>query len=313
MLAKLLNQATLSLAITAQGPLLVKSGLEGGADPSVPDLQFVRTNGQIYLPGSSLKGVFRSYAEKLARTVGACCCNPFDDDLKSPSCFCGKRAEKQSRGATIYRERQYACRICQVFGSTAMASRVRFLDAYPVGEVRLETRTGVAIDRQLGSVAPGALFDLEVATRATFTTELQLRNFELWQVGLLALVLRDLREGRIPLGFGKSRGLGQVGAEVGPLVVRYLGVRLDGDRLRLAHGSDLPAQGRLYGLGALASEADRDAYGLRSDDAIAARGTVAADWMSVAVALDGDEREAAFAACVEQRWAEVARVDHATG
>ncbi len=297
MLRKLLNQASLDLTMTARGPLLVKSGLDGGADPSVPDMQFVRTNGQVYLPGSSLKGVFRSYAEKIVRTVGGRCCDPFDTS------FCGKRLERQHDGPTIYRD---SCSVCRLFGSTAMASRVRFQDAYPAGDVRTEVRTSVAIDRRKGSVAQGP-FDLEVVSGATFRTEIQVRNFELWQLGLLALVLRDLRAGWIPLGFGKSRGLGQVDAEIGPLTVRYPGVLRMGSELRSADGAAPLAGGRLYGIGALATGDDCTAYGLDEADAVPVGGTAVDDLLGFTLVLDAEEREAAFAACIERRWVEVAR------
>jgi hypothetical protein len=51
---------------------------------------------------------------------------------------------------------------------------------------------------------------MEVVLNATFTTTLQLTNFELWQLGLIGCVLYDLGEGLVPIGSGKSRGLGQV-------------------------------------------------------------------------------------------------------
>ena len=305
MLKKLLNQATLPLTIVAKGPLLIKSGLEGGADPAVPDMQFVRSNGQVYLPGSSLKGVFRSYSEKIARTVGARCCNPFDDT------FCGKRAEGQSDGRLIYRERKYSCRICQLFGSTVMASRIRFEDAYPRGDIKPEVRTNVAIDRVLGSVAAGP-FDLEVVTKGTFQTEIHLRNFELWQLGLLALVLRDLCRGYVPLGFAKSRGLGEVKARVGPVRVKYRGARRDGNGAMILPDGRTLSLNQLYGIGALATKEDRDAYGLLETDAVDAAGEVDDDWLGVIFTLDGDAREAAFRACVEERWVEVVNHDQPT-
>jgi CRISPR-associated RAMP protein (TIGR02581 family) len=312
MFSKLLNQASMELTIEVKGPLLIKSGREGGADPSVPDMQFVRTNGSVYLPGSSLKGIVRSYAEKIARTVGVPCCNPFDQDPKSATVFCGKRAEKVQSGKSIYRNRDYACRVCQLFGSTAMAGRVRFEDAYPKSAPRLEVRTGVAIDRGLGSVAHGP-FDLEVVTRGTFKGKVQLRNFELWQVGLLALVLRDLREGRIPLGFGKSRGLGEIRADLGPLTVRYVGARREGETLLLPQRKGLPLAGMLYGIGKLATEEDRQAYGLSERDEVAVRCVPADDWLGVQVTLDEEARESAFKACVEERWGEVIGHDRRAG
>jgi CRISPR-associated RAMP protein (TIGR02581 family) len=300
MLKKLLNQATLELTIEAQGPLLIKSSIEGGADPSVPDMQFVRSGGQVYIPGSSLKGVFRSYTEKIARTVGARCCNPFDTDDKSPDCFCGKRLENRRESTTVYRQ---SCHICRLFGSTALASRIKFNDAYPLnGEIpNTETRTSIAIDRILGSVAQGP-FDFEVVTTATFKTSIHLRNFELWQMGLVALVLRDLGEGLIPIGFGKSRGLGEVEAKVTSFSVRYIGA-----------ASDMHTNARhaLYGIGSLATAEERGVYGLSGNDAISldATGNLGDDDLGVRVTLNGAAQQEAFRKCVNERWCEVARHD----
>lgn len=317
MLKKLLNQATIELTIAAQGPLLIKSGIEGGADPSVPDMQFVRSDGQVYLPGSSLKGVFRSYAEKLARTVGAKCCNPFDYNDKSPTCFCGKRAEKQSDGRDIYRERAYSCRICQLFGSTAMASRIKFNDAYLPNEQnpRTETRTGVAIDRILGSVAQGP-FDFEVVTNGAFKTAIHLRNFELWQLGLLALVLRDLEEGLIPIGFGKSRGLGEVKAQVTSFGVRYIGVQHQAGQATLPDEralSDLRTT--LYGIGFLAADdEERRVYGLSANDKVGLEieGNLSNDGLGVGVTFDEAARREVFRKCVNERWREVVQNDRSS-
>ncbi len=57
---RLLNEAILSIAIEPHGPILIKAG-DKGADPTLPDMEFVRTNGTPYLPGSSLKGVIRAH------------------------------------------------------------------------------------------------------------------------------------------------------------------------------------------------------------------------------------------------------------
>lgn len=314
MLKKLLNQAMLELTLEPQGPLLIKSGIEGGADPSVPDMQFVRTGGQVYIPGSSLKGVFRSYAEKIARTVGAKCCNPFDDKEQSPTCFCGKRLEKQSDGRYIY---IHSCRICQLFGSTAMASRIKFSDAYPPNghEPTRETRTGVAIDRILGSVAHGP-FDFEVVTNGAFKTSLILRNFELWQVGLLALVLRDLEEGLLPIGFGKSRGLGEVKARITGFSVRYVGAHQQEDRVTLPDGRQLDNVHRaLYGIGFLAADdRERHAYGLFSNDQVTldASGTLNEEELGVFVKFDEAAQKEAFRKCVNERWREVVQHDRSS-
>ena len=136
-----------------------------------------------------------------------------------------------------------------MFGNTVLAGRVRTADAYPLTveeyearypdakakwdgegltreergrriEPRTEERDGVAIDRVFGSVAVGP-FQMEVVTQGAFKTKIAIRNFTVAQLGLLALALRDLKLGRVGIGFGKSRGLGHVTLEWGTLTVRY--------------------------------------------------------------------------------------------
>lgn len=228
MFKQLLNEAILDLAIAPNGPILIKAGESGGLDPTHPDMEFVRTNGQVLIPGSSLKGVVRAHAERIVRSLqpgvaprnGHGACDPLQRDTS-----CGDRIdqlEKRQR-QNVPTDRKYAesCAICRLFGSTAVASRVRFADALVVGEPpRIEERNGVAIDRVYGSVAVGP-FNYEVVTKAVFKTRIMFRNVTLPQLALVGLALRDLGEGRVGLGFGKSRGLGRVSVDWGRLELRY--------------------------------------------------------------------------------------------
>jgi hypothetical protein len=117
----------------------------------------------------------------------------------------------------------------------------------------LPVRHQVAIDRLSGGVAVGP-FDLEVAQTGRFETQLTLINFERWQLGLLALALRDLAEGRLLLGYGKSRGLGRVKVHFGRLEIAYPG-RFSVDGLITT----------LFGVGALAGDLVK-AYGYVGKD-----------------------------------------------
>ena len=114
------NEMTLRLTIRPRGPMLIKSGQEAGADPTLLDMNFVRAQhpaggGQtVYLPGSSLKGVMRAYAEKIARTLGEgvvhetpLACNPLGKGLSTHDTdfYCGKRLEKGDRQEREGRER----------------------------------------------------------------------------------------------------------------------------------------------------------------------------------------------------------------
>jgi hypothetical protein len=103
----------------------------------------------------------------------------------------------------------------------------------------------VAIDRFTGGAAQGAKYDLEVLTRGQFKTNVEIRNFERWQIGLVALLLRDMEEGLLRIGFGKSRGLGRVKAKVTDFRINYYHHNVTG----------------LTGLAALCSEEECRSYG----------------------------------------------------
>lgn len=253
-----LNEWTLHLLIEPDGPILIKSGVESGADPTLPAMNFVRTRhpgtGErtIYLPGSSLKGAIRSHVERIIRTVHGddpnICCDPLSKRA------CGKRWQDISDTAEQYSR---LCLACRVFGHTIQAGHLLTADAYPPVPIdNLPVRHNVAIDRLSGGVAVGP-FDVEVALEGQFETRLTLINFERWQLGLLALALRDMAEGRLLLGYGKSRGLGRVKVRFGRLEIAYPG-RFD--------AGDLTET--LYGAGALAPDLV-DGYGYVSDDKIA--------------------------------------------
>ncbi len=289
MFQQALNQATLTLR--PEGPVLVKSGREAGADPTIPDMNFVRTyhaglgrETTVYLPGSSLKGTLRSYCERAARTVGAPCCDLFEKNEKSPTWFCGKRWENEPDGAKRHRE---SCAICRLFGNTALGARLFMGDAYPTRETaeaanQTEQRDGVAIDRLSGAVAVGP-FTLEVVTRGEFEATLALENFELWQLGLLAIALRDMGSGLCPIGYGKSRGLGQM-----KVTFTWLEVGYPGRFAAQEDGRDFTAN--LYGVSAFNVP---EGYGFELEKPLVLEepGALkeAGDYGRVAVAFDGDE------------------------
>jgi CRISPR-associated RAMP protein (TIGR02581 family) len=239
MLKKIVNEAFFTLRITTTGPLLVKSG---HASVSGPDMTPVLTwrNGkqEVFIPGSSLKGVFRSHIEKIVCSLKPrVVCYPFElsdmtrekiADLKQlQSDFlesCGgifnqyaKRSEENRRRLEERTDLVYAasCPTCRLFGSTGFIGRVAIGDAYLVSEQFREQRDGVGIDRLTGGASHGAKFELEVVSAdVSFETDIHLRNFEIWQLGMLFVVLQDMADELIRLGSGRSRGLGQVKAEI---------------------------------------------------------------------------------------------------
>lgn len=245
----LLNSLTLEFTITPDGPILIKSGTPldtqaGQGQQARSLMEFVRTrhpsDGKptIYLPGSSLKGVIRSYAEQIIRSCGRSACEP-----PAVNGGCHDGVPEKGSGPETYRA---LCDACRIFGSTKMAGRFRMADAYPDQAVTLglnDQRKQVAIDRRNGAVGQGP-FTLEVSTQDVFTAKLELRNFERWQVGLLALVLRDIGAGEVRIGFGKTRGLGKVKLTFKQLMLRY--VPFDED--------EAPITSHIYGVGSVKPE-----------------------------------------------------------
>jgi len=288
------------LTIQPDGPILIKAG-ETGADPTRPDMEFVRTwrNGErvVYLPGSSLKGVLRAHCERIVRTVDS-----GNDEQRPRACDpLGKRScsERLGRIKGLASERAYSdsCFICQLFGNQVLAGRLRTSDAYPTGPIHTEQRDGVAIDRVFGAVAHGP-FQYETVSSGVFQTTLTLRNFTLAQLGLLGLALRDLRRGQIGVGFGKSRGLGHVTADFEQLIIRYPACDVRDNTLYLlgratavAPANTLPGAGVFVPAGS--------AYGVSANDALTLPDGMRIEpneWQEATLALQG--------AAVEQLWRE---------
>ena len=232
MLKQLINEALLSLTITTTGPVLVRSGHATLSGPDMtPVLTYRDGNWQVYLPGSSLKGVFRSHLEKIGRTLNQnnAICNPFHRHPESDE-FCGSRLQRRKdSGKSIDSQIAYrvSCPICRLFGSTEFIGRISVNDAYLVdfnAQNPVESRHGVGIDRLTGGAFRSALFDLEVVSSGVaFQTEIYLRNFEIWQLGMVLLLVQDMQDGLIRIGSGRSRGLGSVKGATDAVTINHIG------------------------------------------------------------------------------------------
>jgi len=230
-------------------------GLEKQKD--APDMIFVRTwrHGRYvpYIPGSSLKGVFRAQAEKIAAifTDKAICRthdNPRLRQANWPS-PCSERLKSLPNNKHPY---SASCPICRLFGNLKLKGRIFFSDAYSpdyqnrelvpdTNNVKLPVRDGVAIDRFKGGVKRGALYNYEVEETAKFDFTITVQNFEIWQLGLLAFLLADLEDGLITIGAGRSKGMGRESSEIQSLEICYW----------QAPGSDV-----LLGIGGLVDDPD---------------------------------------------------------
>ena len=337
-----LLEATLDFAIQPEGPILIKAGETSGADPTRPDMEFVRTkrNGieQIYIPGASLKGVVRSHCERICRSldgesrrqkvreqihpadegfVPPLADNPMakesdpknDVTFSSNAYFNGPAKEHKDDTPLVYRRSSFTS---QLFGHTSLASRVRFADAYVVDReaLQLEERNGVAIDRVYGSVAVGP-FNYEVAVSGAFATRIDFKNITLAQLALVGLALRDLNEGRVAIGFGKSRGLGRVSLDLQSLTLRYPVCTLQDNTLALMQNKAkvVSETDHFAGIGALTQATGSfDNYRFPEDDTATLPAGIALEedeFMGVSFTAAGQEQIYAIWRACMRCWQEV--------
>jgi len=196
----------------------LRIGAARGKTPTSPvDLQVLKLSiGDLmdvpYMPGSSLKGIFRSTAEKLALSRGLSVCYAGEDcKLKYDREL--QNTVRTGKEEEIIKVLRNYCLICRLFGTASYSSHIRISDAYPSQtEIpSISVKTGIAIERRSGGVKTGALYQVEfVNPGAKFYGSIILHNFPNYGIGLIAEILDQINQGYIKIGGLKSRGFGSV-------------------------------------------------------------------------------------------------------
>lgn len=182
------------------------------------------------MAGSGLRGVLRSHAERIARTITSfnaynqdkgnagrlflekCpACNPLENDSKKPLTRCDELITDDH--AKENPKDEHLCLGCLLFGSTVLGSRLKVMDAKLLGEPRWKPLDFLAIDRFTGGGLEGAKFDAMALWSPTFEVRLYLEEPENWELGWLALLLRDMRDKHLTFGFGAAKGFGNAQAQ----------------------------------------------------------------------------------------------------
>jgi len=222
------------------GQLQLKTPLRIGAgrndDMGTADITVVKdARGRPYIPGSSFKGVLRSQIEMILRTIDeklACLCVTEEKNHTCPTTKSRRiKAGQEKSDYDLLLEGTFegneddmylngACRVCQVFGSHGLASKVIIpdlrlsdedMDERGIWQGRYQVRYGVAIDRDTETAADGFLYTGEAVPAGTrFKCEIIIENGSQADQGLVLLGLRAFEQGRAALGGATSRGLGQV-------------------------------------------------------------------------------------------------------
>lgn len=196
----------------------IGSGKEGEL---ATDMGILREpDGRPILPGSTLKGNFRAFAERLSAYLSFSACL-LDSKLSGKECVSSDEnfrktvydqfKELKNENEKIDRLKEKSCDICLLFGSPLQASRIFFSDGILTrwGQV-VQIRDGVCIDRDTETARHRAKYDFEVVPAgAVFEITIELENPYDKELALAGAVLAEWENG-FRLGGFTSRGLGRV-------------------------------------------------------------------------------------------------------
>lgn len=192
-----------------------------------------RENGKFVLPGSSIRGVLRSQAEKIARTIvtlnstkdeflNKCpACNPLAD-LNTPLTSCSslfREYKKKEKSDDEQINEAKLCLACRFFGSSDRGSRLHVSDGYLINPPNIRIMDFLAIDRFTGGGKEGAKFDALVLWQPAFKSRIFIENVENWSLGWMMLVLKDIKDGFLSFGGGENKWFGKATMENGEIKV----------------------------------------------------------------------------------------------
>jgi CRISPR/Cas system CSM-associated protein Csm3 (group 7 of RAMP superfamily) len=169
-------------------PNYVDTGAKG-----TPKIAYSRTpEGHALIPATALRGWVRGRVRRILLTL------LMQQKLELTQAI--KKADKLVK---------------EIFGDEGRRGKVWFDDAVSATVTAVYPQTFNAVDRFTGGVAETALFSVEGARCEKLSGAVWLReSLEAWQQGILLLVVRDMLEGELGLGWGKSRGYGSFSVEL---------------------------------------------------------------------------------------------------
>lgn len=166
-----------------------------------------------YIPGSSLKGIFRSSAEGILKAIKKKVCLLEKDS----NCFnigreVGRLAKSNDKEKIIKKLNEF-CFGCKIFGGHGYASHIFFSESYPrdITSVSYDISPGIAINRRDGTTMERALFSFEhINPMSEFSFEVKVINLPNFLFGLIIKIIYLINKGVILIGGKKRAGLGKV-------------------------------------------------------------------------------------------------------
>ncbi len=187
-------------------------------EPIGSDLPVVKDAlGKPFIPGASFKGALRSRLESFLRGINPTLAEDPNQLVSSERMAQIRDLKEQWNGddealtAALWAQTDLASRL---FGSPWIASKFQVRDLTVNPEIwfgQYQERDGVSIDRDTETAADRRLYDFQVVPAGTeFEFRAVVENAEDDELGLLMIGLHQFETEQIPLGGGRSRGLGVV-------------------------------------------------------------------------------------------------------
>lgn len=267
------NRLEITGTLTTVTALRISAGRS--TEPIGTDLPVIKDAlGRPLIPGSSFKGALRSRLESFLRGIEpSLAANPaieaewsIPNDRMNGSNGIKFEVEELLKQ---YPDRERDCKrdailtskildetdlASHLFGSPWLASKFQVRDLTVLPDTwfgQYQERDGVAIDRDTETAADGKLYDFQVVPAGTpFEFKAVVENAKQWELGLLMIGLHQFETEQVPLGGGRSRGLGVVRLDISELrwfdvkddpnrLIDYLKKLVDGDKTAYVNGENL--------------------------------------------------------------------------
>lgn len=222
---ELINEIIIDMKIIPKSPLLVKSSEDDGKS----EIHWLTKNNTPYIPGSSLKGLFRekytsiyydhlkkdkTKLEEVEKNIkDDSKINVFDRHQEIMEERVDKDGENRIKRESVYEE---SLEVERLFGSKVLKGRFWSQDALCEKD-EIETRNITPIDRFTSGAVVPLLFEY---TENPFNFEMRIRNINNEELKTLLFVIRDSQNGEIRIGNSKTRGFGQIEFKINDLTFK---------------------------------------------------------------------------------------------
>ena len=216
------NRTIIQGTLEAIDPIHIGSSEKNSLKPTEIDMSVLKDHlGNPVIPGSSIKGVVRSYFESVMRSIypndETKVCNVLEDTEVCTKNI-DKKQDKYKKNPNLLITDIYgqSCEVCKLFGGRELAGKLQFKDCTFKGVKPIyEHRDGVAIDRDTGTAKNK--YDFEVVAKGTqFDFYLIAENLDDAQQNQLNFIVELLKGNSVvegdylSVGGKTTRGMGRV-------------------------------------------------------------------------------------------------------